>query len=81
MMNQFHLGRFRVMTQGIELREVFALFCERRKSRYANKQKEYCGSYQDALVAMTTHQLTSFPTETEWISAESGLFVQQSLGG
>jgi len=64
------------MTQRIELGQIFALFCERRESRYRKKQEEYCGPYQDALGAMGIHRLTSFPVEQSESPAESGPLVQ-----
>src|SRR5437868_15381196 len=81
MMGQLHLRRFRVMTQRIELGQIFALFCERRESRYRKKQEEYCGPYQDALGAMGIHRLTSFPVEQSESPLNPAPWFKQFLRG
>lgn len=43
MVSQFHLGRFRIMSQRIKLGEIFALLCKRGEPYDSKQQEEYCG--------------------------------------
>jgi|SRR5690348_5593455 len=69
------------MTQRITLGQIVALFCECRKPRHPKKEEEYRGLDQDALGAMGTHRLASFPVKQRESPLNSAASFKQPPAG